>query len=74
MCMHVVNVFSINRISRLERRMACKRSQGYEVGAGALPLPTMGPKAHRSRSISDVSFTTVSVLSFDPVRVRALCV
>ena len=35
----------------------------------------MGPSAHRSHSISDVSsFSTVSVLSFDPIRVRALCV
>ena len=31
--------------------------------------------AHRSCSISDVSsFSTVSVLSFDPVRMKALCV
>ena len=35
----------------------------------------MGPKAHRSRSNSDVSACSmVSVLSFDPIRVRALCV
>ena len=35
----------------------------------------MGPDAHISRSISDVSsFSIVSVLSFDPIRVRALCV
>ena len=35
----------------------------------------MGPNAHRCRSISDVlSFSTVSVVSFDPIRVRALCV
>ena len=30
---------------------------------------------HRSRSISDIpSFSKVSVLSFDPIHVRALCV
>ena len=35
----------------------------------------MGPNTHRSRSISDVlSFSTVSVLGFDPIRVRALYV
>ena len=39
------------------------------------PPPPMGPKVHRFRSISDVSsFSTVSVLSFDPILVRALCV
>ena len=33
----------------------------------------VGPNAHRSRSNSDVaSFSTVSVLSFYPIRVRAL--
>ncbi len=37
--------------------------------------PPVGPNAHRSRSISDVSsFSTVSVLSFEPIRMRALCV
>ena len=37
--------------------------------------PPMGPNAHRSGSISDVSsVSTVSVLSFDPIRVRALYV
>ena len=37
--------------------------------------PPMGPKAYRSYSISDVSsFSSVSVLSFDPVRVSAQCV
>ena len=40
-----------------------------------LGTPPMAPNAHRSRSISDVSsFSTVSVLSFDPIRVMALCV
>ena len=44
------------------------------MGSGA-PHPPMEPNAHRSRSISDVStFSTVSVFSFDPIRVRALCV
>ena len=43
------------------------RSQG--------PPPDGTKRAHRSRSISDVSsFSTVSVLSFYPIRVRALCV
>ena len=35
----------------------------------------MEPNTHISRSISDVSsFSTVSVLSFDPILKRALCV
>ena len=35
----------------------------------------MGPNAHKSRSISDVSsFSTIAVLSFGPIRLRALCV
>ena len=35
----------------------------------------MGLNAHRSRLISEVSaFSSVTVLSFDPIRVRALCV
>ena len=50
------------------------------VGHGALPPkgPTMFYIAHKSRSISDVSsFSTVSqksVLRFDPIHTRALCV
>ena len=37
--------------------------------------PPMGPNAHKSRSIAKVSsLSTASVLSFDPIRVRALCV
>ena len=40
---------------------------------GTPPPPPMGLNVHRSRSFSDVSsFSRVSVLSFYPIRVRAL--
>ena len=62
--------------SRLRARPPSSFAQSYLIRAGAF-IP-MGPNAYRSRSISYVSsFSTVSklsILSLDPIRVRALCV
>ena len=51
----------------LDRNLICNVLSSYSS--------PMGPNAHRSRSISDVSsLSTVSVLRFDPIRLRAPCV
>ena len=57
-------------IGRMRCRVIYARAVRQELGHSP-----DGPNPRRSRSILDVSsLSTVSVLSFDPIRVRALCV